>query len=477
MNNERVVPAEQLEKLKEYSEGLVRKLEGSNAELEAAQRRLTAAYDSLRESERAYRELVDLAPTGILRSTPAGKVLAANAAFAEMLGYGANEILSLNSKDFYFEASDRAAVVAHLSRSGLASAIEVRLKRKEGTPIWAQAVGRAVADASNDIVRYEVFIQDIDERKKAEESVQKLLHAVEQAGSAIFMTEPDGTITYVNPAFERIYGYTKEKALGKTPRILKSGQHDKAYYERFWRRLLAGESVREEFVNRKNDGQLVTVEASISSVFDRKGKRVGFIAVQDDVTARKRAEDALRKSEQRFARAFSASPVPTSLSEIDTGRILDLNDQFLRILGYSREEVIGKTSFELGIWVDREDRDRLGTRVREGGSIVDQVTRLRTRSGEIRNVIGSVVLSRDVTDERQTAEREAWRRRRAECLANLGVDAVTVQPSFEELDDPARRVADAVGGTAMIYLYHGGSSELHMVGMASVAPVARDTAI
>ncbi|HEV7486462.1 MAG TPA: ATP-binding protein [Thermoanaerobaculia bacterium] len=90
------------------------------------------------------------------------------------------------------------------------------------------------------------------------------------------------------------------------------------------------------------------------------------------------------------------------------------------------------------------------------------------------HIIGSVVLSRDVTDERQTAEREAWRRRRAECLANLGVDTVTVQPSFEELDDPARRVADAVGGTAMIFLYHSPSSELHMVGMASVAPVAKE---
>jgi signal transduction histidine kinase/GAF domain-containing protein len=90
------------------------------------------------------------------------------------------------------------------------------------------------------------------------------------------------------------------------------------------------------------------------------------------------------------------------------------------------------------------------------------------------HIIGSVVLSRDVTDERLTAEREAWRRRRAECLANLGVDTVTMQPSFEELDDPARRVADAVGGTAMIYLYHSPSSELHMVGMASVAPVANE---
>ena len=171
----------------------------------------------------------------------------------------------------YFDPSDRAAVVEHLSRSGLAAAIEMRLKRKDGTPIWVQSVGRAVADASNSILRYEVFIQDIDQRKQAEESVQKLLHAVEQAGSAIFMTDPDGTITYVNPGFEKIYGYTRTRRLGKTPRILKSGRHDKSYYQSFWRRLLAGESVREEFVNRRGDSQLVTVEASISPSWTGKG--------------------------------------------------------------------------------------------------------------------------------------------------------------------------------------------------------------
>ena len=86
--------------------------------------------------------------------------------------------------------------------------------------------------------------------------------------------------------------------------------------------------------------------------------------------------------------------------------------------------------------------------------------------------IGSVVLSRDVTEERQNAEREAWRRRRAECLANLGLEAITVQPQFENLDDTARRVAESVVGTVMIFLYHAQTAELHMVGMGSVAPTA-----
>ena len=87
-------------------------------------------------------------------------------------------------------------------------------------------------------------------------------------------------------------------------------------------------------------------------------------------------------------------------------------------------------------------------------------------------IIGSVVLSRDVTEDRQNAERETWRRRRAECLANLGLETVAVQPNFDNLDEPARRVAEAVGGTVRIHLYHSATGTLDVVGFASTAPTA-----
>jgi len=115
--------------------------------------------------------------------------------------------------------------------------------------------------------------------------------------------------------------------------------------------------------------------------------------------------------------------------------------------------------------------------VRDPRSNDDRVINLK--SAPIRDdkgrVIGSVVLSRDVTEERQNAERESWRRRRADCLANLGLESVTVQPTFDDLDEPAHRIAEAIIGTAMIYLYSSGSGELHMVGMRSVAPTAEAT--
>jgi PAS domain S-box-containing protein len=85
-------------------------------------------------------------------------------------------------------------------------------------------------------------------------------------------------------------------------------------------------------------------------------------------------------------------------------------------------------------------------------------------------IIGSVVLSRDVTDERQNAEREAWRRRRAECLANLGLETISVLPSFDDLDEPARRIAEAIGGTVQILLYNSASGALNLVGFSSDQP-------
>ncbi|HEV7766125.1 MAG TPA: ATP-binding protein [Thermoanaerobaculia bacterium] len=89
---------------------------------------------------------------------------------------------------------------------------------------------------------------------------------------------------------------------------------------------------------------------------------------------------------------------------------------------------------------------------------------------DAQNIIGSVVLSRDVTDERQSAERESWRRRRAECLANLGLEMVAMAPSFDNLDDPATRIAQAVAGSVRIYLYHSPSGALDLVGYSTVDP-------
>jgi PAS domain S-box-containing protein len=252
-----------------------------------------------------------------------------------------------------------------------------------------------------------------------QEEVRKLLQAVEQSANSILITDTRGLITYVNPAFEKTYGHSRDSVLGQTPRFLKSGEHDRSFYEQFWKKLLGGESVRQEFVNRKKNGELVTVEAVVSPVFDARQKLVGYIGVQDDVTERKRAQRALQESEERFRRAFSASPVGMTISESATGLILDANERFARMLGYSRDELIGRTSLGLGIWADPNERERVVEAVESSLPVREFHARFRTKTGDIRDVLDSVepllmgskrvLLSafQDVTDLRKSEQRFA----------------------------------------------------------------------
>jgi len=298
------------------------------------------SQDALKASERRYQDLVGFAPIGIYRSTPDGRFVSVNAAFTRLLGYDSPEdMLPLDiRRDVYFDARERERVLAEIERRDEAAGLEVCLKRRDGSPVWVRLASRAARTESGATSYFEGFVHDITERKQAEESVQKLLRAVEQAENVIFMTDPEGTITYVNPAFEKIYGYFREEALGKTPRMLKSDTQDNTYYERFWQRLLAGESVREEFVNRRRDGQLVTVEASVSPVLDAQKRRVGFIAVQHDVTERKRSEGEIRKSEERFRKLFDSNTIGIVIADLD-GRTLEANDAYLDMIGYGQEEL------------------------------------------------------------------------------------------------------------------------------------------
>ncbi|MGZ6988889.1 MAG: PAS domain S-box protein, partial [Thermoanaerobaculia bacterium] len=337
--------------------------------------------------------IVESSSDAIIGRTLDGTVLAWNAAAEALYGYSAEEAIGRPLSRHV--PADRAGEIAKiLERTRLGESVSdfetVRI-RKDGRRIDVSLSVSPIRNSSGEVIAASTIARDITLRKRADESIQKLVRAVEHVKSAIVMTDPDGAITYVNPSFKEIYGYSLQEVIGKTPRILKSGKQDRAFYERFWQRLLAGESVREEFLNKTKDGRIVTIENYVSPVLDAKGTCVGFIAVQHDLTERKRAEQALSKAERRFSRVFHASPIPSIIIEAETGRMLDFNDQFLRVIGYSREEVIGKTSLELGIWADHEDRLRAERRVQKEGAIHDGVTRIRARSGEVREVVGSVV--------------------------------------------------------------------------------------
>jgi PAS domain S-box-containing protein len=120
---------------------------------------------------------------------------------------------------------------------------------------------------------------------------------VEQTADHILVTDPTGVILYVNPAFERVTGYTKEEALGQTPRILKSGRHNRAFYEKLWQTVLGGETFRGTSVNRKKDGSYYYEDKVITPIKDAHGQILYLISIGQDVTERIKAEEALESSE------------------------------------------------------------------------------------------------------------------------------------------------------------------------------------
>ena len=142
------------------------------------------------------------------------------------------------------------------------------------------------------------FLQDITERKSAEEQLRKLSRAVEQSPASIVITDAEGLIEYVNPKFTELTGYTLEEARGKNPRILKTGRTSVEEYQRLWQTITRGETWRGEFHNRKKNGQEFWEFASISPVIDDEGMITHFLAVKEDITERKKLEEHFRQSQK-----------------------------------------------------------------------------------------------------------------------------------------------------------------------------------
>jgi diguanylate cyclase (GGDEF)-like protein/PAS domain S-box-containing protein len=179
---------------------------------------------------------------------------------------------------------------------------------------------------------------DITESKRAEADLRKLGRVLEQSPASVLITNTAGIIEYVNPRFESVSGYSAAEAIGRNPRFLKSGDKTKEEYHDMWDGLKAGKEWRGVFHNRRKDGTIYWESASISPLRDDRGNITHFIAIKEDITAQKRAEDQLRMN----ATVFETTAEGIMVTDEDN-RIKTVNPAFTRITGYRQEEVVGRS--------------------------------------------------------------------------------------------------------------------------------------
>ena len=173
-----------------------------------------------------------------------------------------------------------------------------------------------------------------------EELKIKLLKAVNTNSDAIFLTDVEGIITYINSGFTALYGFSADEVVGKfTPRIIKSGLLEKEIYEDFWQALKNNIEVKGEILNRKKNGELVVVEGMASSVLDEEGEIIGFLGIQRDFTVYKQAEENLKSSELKFRTVIDYA-YEWEYWQAEDHHIVYMSPSCERISGYTAEEFI-----------------------------------------------------------------------------------------------------------------------------------------
>jgi len=156
------------------------------------------------------------------------------------------------------------------------------------------------------------------ERFLAEREIQKFKLGIDSSNNAVFVTDLEGTIQYINPAFTKVYGFSPEEVIGKSPRLLRSGLTPDDQYKSFWQALLAGETISQEITNKSKDGQFIPISGTYSPILDESGKIMGFMAVQEDITERKLSEEALKRRNDYLAASSEIGRLVTSTLDLNT---------------------------------------------------------------------------------------------------------------------------------------------------------------
>ncbi len=404
------------------------------------------AKDTRRMSEETFGKAFMTNPDPIVISDLAsGLCKDVNESILRDTGYEREEIIGYTDleRNLWINPEDRARLAETIRTRGFVRNFETQYRRKTGE-VRDILLSASIIEVEQDEKQLLTVMRDITESRLAEKKLResefkfRSLYEAMIEISAIHEIVYDGAgkavdyrILDCNPAYEQILGIPRQRAVGALASQL-YGTGEPPYFNIYLKVAQTGISTifETEFARLE--------KAFIISAFSPQRDR--FVTVATDITERKLAEKALRDSEEKFSKVFQSNPIGINIFRVADNRCIDVNDTFLNIIGYTREEMVGHSASELNLFVNPEERKAWMSELRQGRGVRHQNAKMRHRSGQIRDVLASldlivvanepmvIVIAQDITERKQAEDRI---RRQLDYLNALRVIDQTIASTFD----------------------------------------------
>lgn len=299
------------------------------------------AENALIESEKKYRKLHESMIDGYVRIDLNGNILESNESYQRLTGYSSEELRTMSIWDITprkWHEGEKKFLEEQVSKRGYSDVYEKEYRKKDGSLCNVEIHAFILKNDSGEKEGSWAIVRDITLRKQAEEALLLQSAAFESFIYPVVITDADSVIQWVNPAFTTMTGFSKDESVGKKTSILKSGKHSKEFYKDLWDTVLSGRVWFGELINKRKDGSLYYENDTITPVFDHEGRIVNFIAIKIDITERRKMENDLRESDERWQFALEGSGDGVWDLNLISKSVF-ISPQFKRILGYEDNEL------------------------------------------------------------------------------------------------------------------------------------------
>ncbi len=281
--------------------------------------------EALKKSEERFRQVAGVTGEWIWEVDEAGKIKYSSSALKSILGYDPDEVVDrFKFWDLFQSGQDQVhldEVKASFNSCSEFRNLQLLHNCKDDKQVVVETTGFPILDNNGKFSGYRGVSRDITELVKAAESRDLLAAVVEHGPEAVEVTDHNGLIKYVNPAFVKTSGYDYHEAVGSNPRFLKSGKHDESFYRNLWDTITSGHVWKGHFINKKKDGSLFQEEAVISPIFDVRGNITNYVAVKRDVTKEVALQKQLLQSQKMEAIGTLAGGIAHDFNNIIFGII------------------------------------------------------------------------------------------------------------------------------------------------------------